>query len=290
MTLRALIRCCITAGATTALAVGIPAAATAHTGDFAKFNDCPSTTPGVAKCLYSVTNKGSIVLGKKTTPIVNPVTLQGGYSKENSEQISTFYAASDGNTLSKTPQPVPGGLAGIVPPESAPLLVKLALAFFFENELTGVNATLELAQPASAIQLSNYKLLLEEGVALKLPVKIHLENPFLGSSCYVGSNTAPIIWNLTSGTTSPPKGTTPLTGSAGEPSVKDEYEIAELTNNILVENDWEAPEANGCGEALSFLVDPLIDLTVGLPAKPGINSATLDNTIDTATITSVNNH
>src|SRR5690242_14891936 len=82
----------------------------AHTGEFARFDYCPSTTEGVIKCIYSVTNSGTIVLGAKTTPIVNPVTLQGGYGKANAEHIAKFYGATNGVTLSKTPQPVPGGL------------------------------------------------------------------------------------------------------------------------------------------------------------------------------------
>ena len=41
-------------------------------------------------------------------------------------------------------------------------------------------------------------------MAMKLPVKMHLENPFLGSNCYVGSSSSPLIWNLTTGTTAPP--------------------------------------------------------------------------------------
>ena len=283
--------CCAALCTVGVVACGLPAGAMAHTGDFAKFNYCPSTTPGVAKCLYSVTNKGSIVLGKKTTPIVNPVTLQGGYSKENSEDTSSFFGAvNGGETLSKTPQPVPGGLAGIVPPESAPFLVKLAIAFFFENELTGVNATLELAEPATEIQLSNFRLLEEQGVALKLPVKVHLENPFLGSSCYVGSSSNPIIWNLTTGTTEPPAPATPLTGSSGFVELQDGLEIVEVSENKLVDNTWAAPEATGCGGALSLLVDPLIDLTTGLPAGAGTNSATLENTLFSATVGSVNRH
>ncbi len=272
-------------------ALCLPAGALAHTGRFEQFNDCPSTESGVVKCVRSVTNGGTIVLGNKTTPIVNPVTLQGGIFEPNEEtNISKFAGAVGGETLSKTPQPVPGGLAGIVPPESAPLLVKLAIAFFFENELTGVNATLELAKPASEIELSNYNLLNEEGLALKLPVKIHLENPFLGSSCYVGSSTNPIIWNLTTGTTSPPPGIEPIHGKAGFPELQEKNEIVEVTDNELVDNTWKAPEATGCGGALSILVDPVIDLAVGVPSTPGTNTAKLNNTITVASVGAVNTH
>lgn len=178
--------------------------ALAHSGEFAKFNNCPSTNTEVRKCLDSITTGGKIILGKKETPIVNEVTLQGGYGKPNSEtHIAKFYEATNGVTLSKTAEPVPGGLLGIVPPESSPFLVKLLSKWFFENSITGVNAVLELAKPASEIEISEYNLLIESELALKLPVKVRLENPFLGSSCYVGSSSSPIIWNLTSGETSP---------------------------------------------------------------------------------------
>lgn len=290
--MRLLVRLCMTICLTGGLAAALASDASAHTGDFAKFNYCPSHTAGVEKCLYSVTNSGKVVLGSKTTPIVNPVTLQGGFSEANEETgFSSFYAAEGAETLSKTPQPVPGGLAGIVPPESSPLIVKEALKFFFENGLTGVNATLELAEPASQIVLSDFNLVNEEGLALKLPVKVHLENPFLGGSCYVGSNSSPIIWNLTTGTTEPPAPNEPIKGSAGHARTKDELRIAELTENVLVDNSWAAPEASGCGGfLLELLVDPIINKVSLGDLAAGHNAAVLDNTIDVATATAVNNH
>jgi hypothetical protein len=271
---------------------GVVSSASAHSGEFAKFNQCPSTNPEAFKCLYSVTNKGEIILGKKTTPIVNPVILQGAYTATNREKkrISKFLGALNGETLTKVGQPVPGGLLGIVPPESAPFLVKLLSKFFFENGLTGVNAILELAKPASEIEISEFNVSAEEGLGLKLPVKVRLENPFLGSSCYVGSSSKPIIWPLTTGETEPKAPNTPIHGSSGTAEVKEGALIAQLNENILVENNWSAPEATGCGGVLSFLVDPLINSILGLPAKEGTNTAILKNTIDIATATAVNEH
>ncbi len=272
-------------------ALSFSSSALAHSGEFAKFNFCPSTNTEVRKCLYSLTTGGSIVLGKKTTPISSPVTLQGGYGKPNSETlISKFYEATNGITLSKTPQSVPGGLLGIVPPESSPLLVKLLSKFFFENSLTSVYATLELAKPASEIQISEFNLLVEEGLALKLPVKVRLENPFLGGSCYVGSNSSPIIWNLTTGETTTSAPNKSIHGTSGLLELKEEAEIAELAGNELVENAWAAPAATGCGGVLSFLVDPVIDLMLGLPAKSGENTAILKNNIFVASVAAVNAH
>src|SRR5689334_5915147 len=70
----------ITAGIfVAAIAVlALAASASAHTGEWAAFNYCPSTNAEAFKCIKSVTNGGEIVLGKKTVPIVHPVTLQGG--------------------------------------------------------------------------------------------------------------------------------------------------------------------------------------------------------------------
>ncbi len=275
------------------VAFSAASSASAYTGAFEKFEYCPTTASSVAKCLYSVTTGGSIVLGKKTTPIVNPVILQGGYSATNREKkrISTFEGATNGVTLSKTPQPVPGGLAGLVDcDEISNSLARAACELVFQNGLTGVNATLELARPATEIEISEYNLLAEEGLALKLPVKVHLENPLLGSSCYIGSSGSPIIWNLTTGETSPPAPNTPIVGTAGFAELLEEGELSRLTGNVLVDNAWSAPEATGCGGILSFAIDPVINLSVGVPSAAGTNSATLDNTIEVATVASVEDH
>src|ERR1700712_754120 len=99
-------------------ALGFASSASAHTGEWAAFNNCPSTNPSAFKCIQSVTNGGSVKLGKKVVPIVNPVTVQGGVTEEGEgaeEGFSRLIAATNGvATLSPTPQPVPGGLSGLV--------------------------------------------------------------------------------------------------------------------------------------------------------------------------------
>lgn len=282
---------CMASLATVVAAVGFASSASAHTGEFAKFDYCPSTTTGVTKCLYAVTTGGKVVLGKKTVPIVNPAVLQGGFSKPT-EGTSTFFAATNGVTLSKAPQPVPGGLAGLVNcKEISDFFLRIACEATFENGLTGVNATLELARPASEIRISQSNLANEEGVALKLPVKVHLENPFLGSTCYVGSSSSPIILNLTTSATAPPPPNTSIHGKVGEIEFKEEGEILHSANNELVDNAWSAPGASGCGGFLvELLLNPIINSTVGVPAAAGKNTAILKNNLDVATAFSVNNH
>lgn len=273
-------------------AMALPALASAHEGEFARFDNCPSTNPEVFKCIYSLTEGGEVVLGNKKVPIVNDVPLQGGFTKPNEEtSISQFVGSTDGVTLKPVPQPVPGGLAGLVNcKEISDWFVRGACELTFENGLTGVNSTLELARPASEIEISESNLAGEIGLALKLPVKVHLENPFLGSECYIGSSSSPIIWNLTTGETSPPAPATPIHGSSGTATFLEGGRIGKLSNSILVDNAWAAPGANGCGGIFSFIINPIINAAVGVPAEAGHNKAVLEATSYVATAKAVNTH
>jgi len=271
--------------------LGVVPAASAHTGEWAKFNNCPSTTEGVKKCLQAVVTSGKVVLGSKEVPVVNPVTLQGGLSAPVSG-VRTMYAATNGETLTKTPQPVPGGLAGLVNcKEIENWLVRIGCEATFENGFTGLNATLELAKPANEVRVNELNLESGSGVAMEMPVKVHLENPLLGSACYIGSSSAPLMWNLTTGTTSPPAGTAPITGSPGLGEFKEEGTLLSITGATLVENNWSAPTANGCGGAIvELILDPIVNASVGLPSAAGHNVASLTNNIVLATVAAVNLH
>lgn len=276
--------------------LGFASAASAHSGLYSRFDNCPSTNPLVKKCVQAVTSGGAVVLGKKNVPIVNPVTLQGGLGVEEEIEehfFNKFYAATPGATLTPVAQPVPGGLAGLVNcKEISNFLVRLGCEAIFENGLTGVNSTLELARPASEIIVSEENLAFELGLAMQLPVKVHLENPLLGSECYIGSSSSPILWKLTTGTTKPPAGTSPITGTAGKLHLLEGGAIAEFENAKLVDNTWSAPGASGCGGfGVELLLNPIINASVGVPSAAGKNSATLDKTrISVSPASIVNEH
>jgi hypothetical protein len=255
------------------------------TGNFAPFKYCPTGNAKTESCIYAVTESGEFVVGKETVPIKNKITLQGGvYENEGKE---SFIAAEGAETLSKTPQPVPGGLAGLVKCyEISNFLERLACEVVFENGVTGVNATTELAAPASSILIDVENLIEEKGTALQLPVKVHLENPLLGSECYVGSNAKPIELPLTTGATSPPLPNKSIHGSKGEFEVK-EGPVVVLKNNELVNNEFAAPGAEGCGGIFSFIIDPLVNAKLGIPAAAGHNTAKLKGTLSTASAAKV---
>jgi hypothetical protein len=270
-------------------AVGFAGTAQAKlVGDFVKFQYCPWKTAEVKKCLWANTEGGEVKLGKKTVTIENDVLLQGGYGAPNKEtKTSKFFGATESKpTLAPVAQKVPGGLLGIVPSAESPWLVKRLISFFTENSITGLNSKLELAGSPTLIELSELNMAGKVGVALKMPVKVRLENPFLGSKCYVGSDASPITWKLTSGTTSPPAPNTPITGSAGKTEAREEGLIAQLNGNKLVDNAWSAPKAAGCGGLLAFLVNPIVNTQLGTTTA-GNNSAILENTVDLATVAAV---
>ncbi len=251
-------------------AVASPAMA-APKGEYAVFSECPVTS--AFECLYAKTESGKIQIGKETVPIEKAIVLQGGLNP-NSEGTFSMVAAKGGNTLVKSPQKVPGGLSGLVKcNEISNYFLRISCEAIFENGVTGVNATTELAGPASAVTLNLGSYLEESGTALSLPVKVHLENPLLGSSCYVGSNSAPIVVNLSTGKSGS------ATGRKGEFAEPAEG-ILEFNNSSLVNNTFAAPAATGCG--LFGLLDGTIDSRLGLPSGSGANTAILNGKIETA--------
>jgi hypothetical protein len=263
-------------------------------GEFAVFADCPLEVSGLNACLYAKTESGVFTVGKKTVPLEKAVILQGGL-KEKTETELEFVAAKDGNTLTKVAQNVPGGLSGLVNCTEIKgsgfleVLERETCKGIFENGLTGVTATTELAAPANQIKINLGALLGEIGTALQLPVKVHLENPLLGSSCYIGSNSAPIVIPFTTGTTSPPPPNKPIKGKLGTLEFF-EGEILKVKNNSLVNNSFAAPKTNGCGGIFEFLIGPIINSSLGVPSAAGTNTAILNGTLEQSSAESVKAH
>jgi hypothetical protein len=248
-------------------------------GEYAQFNECPyGSNTNINDCVYSVSGGGYFLIGKKNVPLKNPVTLQGGY--EGAGEAIKFWGAETGNTLSKTPQPVPGGLLGITAPTWWPKSLQNWFNEQISKGFTGVNATVELAGPTKGflpkVKLSTENLIFGEGTALGLPTKIHLENSILGSSCYIGSDSSPVQIEFTTGKSGK------LTGNPGTVSFNPTFTITTVAGGKLVNNTFAAPGASGCGGIFSFLIDPLVNSIIGIPAASGTNQAVLEGKLQDA--------
>jgi hypothetical protein len=279
----------VSLAAVTALALSMLLASSALAtpkGAFAVFAQCPTAT--ATSCFYLSSTGGELRINKETIPLTKSITVQGGIDRNAETGAETFIAALNGQTLSKTPETLPGGLSGILScREITNLIEREACEAELESGHNEVTVISELAKPASEIGISKPKFLKDEGVSLQLPVKIKLENPFLGSECYVGSGSKPVVWPLTTGTTKPSSPNKPITGTSGKVEVLEGGTLEKALEASLVENDFTAPAASGCGGIYSFLIDPIIDEKFGLPAAAGTNTMILKGTVEFATAEAV---
>lgn len=244
-----------------ALGAASPALATsAFREEFAPFTNCPVET--AKTCMVATTTSGEFKLDLKTTPIVNPVVLQGGLASELFAD-QPLLAPTAGEAVSRTAQPVPGGLTGLSEAIGGP-----------------VTATAELVGPPSSIIVNKGNLLSQGGVAVTLPIKVKLDNENLGKECYIGSDTEPIVLHLTTGTTSPSPPNQPITGSRGTLEGGGKGKIVKVKGNSLVDNNFAVPGASGCGESLSTVLDAVVDAGIGIPAPAGFNTAIMNGELE----------
>jgi hypothetical protein len=262
------------------MVTGATASAFSPTGDYVNFGDCPLGNTSVVSCVYSTTTSGEVKIGTTGVPIKHTITLQGGLSQNEETGATEWHEAADGNTLSKTAQTVPGGLLGIMAPAEWPTWLQEWFNEFINTGPTGVTATTELVGAPSWNQEN-----LEErsGTGVILPVRVHLNNAFLGSGCYIGSASSPVSLQLTTGTTSPPAPNSPITGTLGTITFKHGGALLIATGDKLVNNSFSAPYAEGCGEGewwVKLLVSAAVDLKLGLPSAAGHNTAILQGNLE----------
>jgi len=289
------------------LAVAAPLAAlavasSASANPYSVFEQCPTKTSGVHFCVYGTTTSGEFVINETKVPINKTIVLQGGLKPtEPSEESGDYYLepAKNGETLGKTELNVPGGLADLINCEeitgSGPVevLARDTCKAIFENKETGVTATTELvATSSNKAMVDLHNLFAESGAAVKLPVRVHLKNPLLGESCFIGSSSHPIQLNLTTGITAPPGPNKPIEGLVGEEGEEGEGGILTVHPLKLVENAFSVPTTEGCGEFLFVkgFLDGLVNGKIGLESKAGKNTAILEGEQKIATVTQVEKH
>jgi hypothetical protein len=243
------------------------------TGDPSEFNLCPInfTPPDGASllCSHSETTGGTLTIGNSTVTISNnPDTVDlGAYSTSGLGLfgIEAIVTPTNGEVFGGPAQEVPGGLLGLTG---------------ISNSVNDVTSSIELAGPMTAATVVDPTETTaffcgggplgscDDGPSLysviTVPIKVQLNNPVLGSSCFIGSDADPIVLNLVETPTSSPQLTSG--GPGGNAIIVTGVQVADTT--------FAVPGANGCG--LLGALDSVLDLKVGLPSASGKNSALID--------------
>ncbi len=254
-------------------ALGFAGSASATlTGVYTVFEQCPRNGEA-ERCLYAKLTGGEVNIGGKAMGISNPSIMQVGFNEGEEGEPLPIVPAANGETMSKAPQPVSDGLLSLMPSKTAPALKGLWEAFA-KSPLNRLSTTMEIAGPENSLKLSYQHLAEGLGTAFELPAKLHLESPLLGKKCYIGSNSAPIVFDLTVGMTDPPPPNLPISGSGGSVEFLDGGRILEAAGGEMVDNAFSVPKAHGCG----LLMDPLINKQMGLPSPAGRNTVILKAT------------
>lgn len=257
-------------------AVGMVSTATAApTGDYAVFADCPTGNTSVTTCVYSEVKSGTFELGNASVPINKTIRFRGGFYADASQPLGyKFVNPTTVPALQEVALDVPGGLTGLVVPDlirDIPLLGPIFDAAV--NSVNGVKATAKLV---GDVQFRYTNFITGNGPTMVLPVRIKLDNPFLGDSCYIGSAANPVTLRLTTGTTAPPAPNTPVTGSRGTLTSLNGGKLIVATGYTLVDNAFSVPAASDCGPwGFRWAVTPIVNLKEGFPSAAGSNSATM---------------
>jgi hypothetical protein len=243
-------------------------------GDWAPFNRCPVTnsamlqTDGVNAtplCVASSSPSGTIKIGNMS-PTTSQSDLQFGLV--SSSAGFTVISPSQG-AVQSAPVGEPGGLSGMICPSSNHLVAHLCKVLAGHSKLNKVIATLESAGNPSNFNLGAG---LSSGIPIvTLPVKIHLQNVFLGLNCYIGTNANPIVLQ-------PQNATNPVVNSEsfdgnGTPDSSGAMFAIFSNGGTQQDTSFSVPAATGCGPGGRF--DGAINVNGGLPSPAGQNSLVL---------------
>jgi hypothetical protein len=219
--------------------------------------------------VVSTSPSGSIKLGK-TTVTTGRTNLQIGVV-QNSDGTSTVVAPAGGALVADSAT-VPGGLLGLMCPSNIPAITAICEQLS-NSTLNKITATVEsVGAPYDFDQTAG---ILTDQPIVAIPVRIHLENPFLGSKCYIGTAAKPIVLR-------PENRQFPEFGMSffrGDGTVAEDGEMSRINLTGATQNDssFAVPGASGCGLGLFGLIDAAVNAKTGLPSAAGNNSLTLNN-------------
>lgn len=258
-------------------ALTAPATASAETlaGEWAPYGDCPVDAPEmlaadgsavIATCMAGIIPSGTIKLGNETMPVGG---VNFSFGLLNTDGVVTVVPPANGG-LTGDPVTVPGGMLGLMCPSDIPIISDICDAVV-GSPLNTVTATMEAAGPPRDFDLGAAATIGQP--IMTMPVKIRLRNPFLRSSCYIGSNSDPILLKVAN--TVRPSVAFSRFDADGTPSATGEMSALTLSGGTLADTTFAVPAARGCD--FIGLIDLVINSRQGLPAASGTNSLTLDD-------------
>lgn len=240
-------------------------------------------------CVTLTAYDGELKLGD-TVASVDPITVSLGVSPAGF--IVMGGAAGDSGTTAAAPVRIPGGILGIAELDPLLALDSLGLLTLSATPEIGAAGIAQDGLPASSSGPNFFAWLASASSAmefkLNIPLGIKLNNLLLGPNCKIPEfNIA-----LTNGTTAPPEGVEPLTGTHGDQR-KSNYGLksgfsgynTNGTNGGRVgaqfnDNTFAVPGAKQCDLLLGGLLnqprglfDALVDTVAGLPSPAGNNYA-----------------
>ncbi|MCP2334822.1 hypothetical protein [Actinomadura rupiterrae] len=228
--------------ATFAAAMGLMSGTSAHADPMPTFDfaDCPTLsapyTPEGSVCIEAIVTSGTFQMGKFNQQITSPIKM-------------TFASALNPDTQLYTP--VFGKM------RASTMLVQPGI--FGDPILSAVYAKPEYAGVFDTPTGPDFHI--------TLGIQVRLTNPFLGGTCLIGDSSNPVTLHLTTGTTSPPAGTAPITGSPATIVQRTPFVVRQATH---VDNTFPVPGAKGC--ALDWgLVNDIVDSQAGIPSAAGKN-------------------
>ncbi|GGU28387.1 hypothetical protein [Streptomyces violascens] len=244
-------------------------------GNWAPFTRCPVDDPAmlaadgraeIVQCIASHAASGSIKLGN-TEVVTGASDLQAGVV-QHTGGTPTLVAPAGGALIADSAD-IPGGLLGLMCPSDIPVISDICRQIT-NGTLNRITATVESAGTPTGFDLTAGAT--SGRPILSIPVRIHLQNPLLGGSCYIGSAAHPIVLRPQN-VSAPALGIKRFDGN-GTPNTAGVMNRLSLTGASQTDTTFAVPGASGCG--LAGMLDWAVNLKTGLPSAAGNNSVVLD--------------
>jgi sugar lactone lactonase YvrE len=229
-------------------------------GAWAPFNRCPVDDPAMLAadgvntfelCLGSNSTHGSIKIGNLPTVTTGNTNLQAGLVGPNADQLTAI--------------PPPGG-ALVADPVDIPN--------------TPVGTVTAVTQSAGTPTDFNLFAGIQTGVPIiTVPIKIQLQNPALGPSCFIGSEQDPILLHPQNNDFSNAQsiGGFFTFDPNGVPDLSGPLTSLVISGAVQGDDTFSVPGASGCGPNGDGSLDPVVNAVVGLPSPSGNNHLVLDD-------------